>query len=127
MLLFVYGTLKRGGKYHAYLEEANLVAEHASAKGTLYDTELGYPAFSLAGNDDITGEVYDIPDVLWPALDFLEDCVGEESDLYEKKILTVQTENGSAEAVVYIARHQDLLKTKISSGNWEIAYALEKP
>jgi len=123
LLLFVYGTLKQGGKYHAYLEEANLVSEHASAKGSLYDTGLGYPAFSLAGSDDVVGEVYDIPDVLWPALDFLEDCVGDESDLYEKKTLTVQTENGTLEAVVYLARQQDLLKTKISSGNWEIVYA----
>lgn len=123
MLLFVYGTLKRGGKYHTYLEEANLVAEQATAKGALYDTGLGYPAFSLAGGGDVVGEVYDIPDVLWPALDFLEDCVGEESDLYGKKTLTVQTENGPVEAVVYMARQQDLLKTKISSGNWEIVYA----
>ncbi|MCJ1909087.1 gamma-glutamylcyclotransferase family protein [Planococcus ruber] len=123
MLLFVYGTLKQGGKYHAYLEEANLVAEHASAKGALYDTGLGYPALSLAENDEVAGEVYDIPDVLWPALDFLEDCVGEESDLYEKKAIAVQTENGTLEAVVYEAKQKDLLKTKISSGNWEIAYA----
>lgn len=123
MLLFVYGTLKRGGKYHAYLEEANLVVERALAKGELFDTGMGYPAFNLAGDDDISGEVYDIPDVLWPALDFLEDCVGEETDLYEKKTIPVQTADGILEAVVYVAKQNDLLKNKISSGSWEIEYA----
>lgn len=123
MLLFVYGTLKRGGKYHTYLEEASLAAEHATAKGELFDTGMGYPALSLAGNDDINGEVYDIPDVLWPALDFLEDCVGEETDLYEKKTIAVQTEGGIVEAIVYVAKQNGLLKDKIASGIWEIQYA----
>lgn len=41
MLLFVYGTLKTGGKYHFYLEEASLKAEWAIATGSLYDTGFG--------------------------------------------------------------------------------------
>lgn len=124
MLLFVYGTLKTGGKYHFYLEEASLKAEKAIAAGSLYDTGLGYPAMNLEGTDQIHGEVYDIPEVLWPALDFLEDCTGDEAtDLYEKSVIPVEVNGEVLEATVYLAKDKSLLKTKISSGNWEIAYA----
>lgn len=123
MLLFVYGTLKTGGKYHFYLEEASLKAEQAVAAGSLYDTGLGYPAMSLEGTDQIHGEVYEIPEVLWPALDFLEDCTGDEvTDLYEKSVIPVKVNGEVLEATVYLAKDKSLLKTKISSGNWDIAY-----
>lgn len=121
MLLFVYGTLKTGGKYHFYLEEASLKAERAIAKGSLYDTGLGYPSMSLEGNDKIHGEVYEIPEVLWPALDFLEDCTGDEiTDLYEKSEIPVEVNGETLKAVVYLAKDKSLLKTKISSGVWDI-------
>lgn len=123
MLLFVYGTLKTGGKYHSYLEEASLKAERATAAGTLYDTELGYPAMSLEGTGQIHGEVYDIPEVLWPALDFLEDCTGDEAtDLYEKSVIPVEVNGEMLEATVYLAKDKGLLKKKITSGIWEIVY-----
>lgn len=122
MLLFAYGTLKRGGKYHAYLEEATLTAERATAKGTLYDTKQGYPAMILSGTDEIQGEVYDIPDVLWPALDYLEDYSGEaETDLYDKLKILVRTEHGELEAVIYAAKDENLLKEKIENGCWNTA------
>lgn len=122
MLLFAYGTLKRGGKYHSYLEEASLVAEQATAKGTLYDTKLGYPAMILSGTDEIQGEVYAIPDVLWPALDYLEDYSGgAETDLYDKLKIQVQTEQGELESVIYVAKDENLLKEKIEDGCWNTA------
>ena len=122
MLLFVYGTLKTGGKYHSYLEEASLKAEQAIASGSLYDTGVGYPAMSLEGTDKIHGEVYEIPEVLWPALDFLEDCTGDEvTDLYEKSLIPVEVNGEVLEAIVYLAKDKSLLKEKISSGVWDIA------
>lgn len=122
MLLFAYGTLKRGGKYHSYLDEASLVAERATAKGTLYDTGLGYPALVLSGTDEIEGEVYEIPNVLWPALDYLEDYSGEiETDLYDKRVIQVQTNQGELETAVYIARDEKLMKEKIEDGCWNNA------
>ena len=121
MLLFVYGTLKTGGKYHFYLEEASLRAEQAIAAGSLYDTGLGYPAMSLEGTDKIHGEVYEIPEVLWPAIDFLEDCTGDEiTDLYEKSMISVDVSGEVLEATVYLAKDKSLLKEKISNGVWDV-------
>jgi gamma-glutamylcyclotransferase (GGCT)/AIG2-like uncharacterized protein YtfP len=41
--VFVYGTLKRGGRYHAYCRGGLMVAE-ARVEGVLYDLLEGYPA-----------------------------------------------------------------------------------
>lgn len=125
MLLFAYGTLKRGGKYHCYLEEAELVEEQATAKGILYDTGMGYPAMSLSANGQVEGEIYEIPDVLWPALDFLEDYSGNpETDLYDKVTITVETGSKSLEAIVYVAKDEKLLKEQIPAGTWDTAYSM---
>lgn len=125
MLLFAYGTLKRGGKYHDYLEEAELVEERAIAKGTLYDTGMGYPALVLSGTNPVEGEIYDIPDVLWPALDYLEDYSGNpEKDLYDKVTIQVESESNVYETIVYMAKDKKLLKKQIASGTWEIAHSV---
>lgn len=41
--VFVYGTLKRGGRYHAYCRGGQMIAE-ARMEGLLYDLPEGYPA-----------------------------------------------------------------------------------
>lgn len=121
MLLFVYGTLKRGGKYHDYLEEAELVAEHATAKGEIYDTGLGYPALDLNGKGEVQGEVYDIPEALWPAIDYLEDYSGEAAtDLFNKVEIEVEAGGKSLQTVVYVATTKDQLKEKVETGNWDV-------
>ena len=120
MLLFVYGTLKQGGKYHCYLEEAELVEEQATAQGILYDTGMGYPAMILSDSGQIEGEVYDIPDVLWPALDYLEDYSGNpETDMYDKVTIKVEVGSKSMETIVYIAKNEKLLTRQILTGTWD--------
>ncbi|ANU21839.1 gamma-glutamylcyclotransferase family protein [Planococcus donghaensis] len=125
MLLFVYGTLKQGGKYHCYLDEAELVEERATAKGSLYDTGLGYPAMVLSSDCQVEGEIYDIPDVLWPALDYLEDYSGNpETDLYDKKKISVEVNGKIVETFAYLAKDEQLLKKPIPAGKWEVRYSM---
>lgn len=126
MLLFAYGTLKRGGKYHCYLEEAELVEEQATAKGSIYDTGMGYPAMTLADSGgQVEGEIYKIPDVLWPALDYLEDYSSNpETDLYDKVTIEVEAGSKSLEAIVYIAKDEKLLKKQIYSGTWDSVHSI---
>ena len=125
MLLFAYGTLKQGGKYHCYLEEAELVEEQAIAKGILYDTGMGYPAMVSSDSEQVEGEIYEIPDVLWPALDYLEDYSGDpETDLYEKVTITVQAGNKTLETLVYLAKDEKLLKQQIPTGTWDVAHSV---
>ncbi len=125
MKLFVYGSLKRGGKYHTYLGEATLVAEHAIADGVLYDSGVGYPAAVLSEPGKITGEIYEIPDELWPALDDLEGYTGgAETDLFDKVTITVESYGEEVKAVVYVAKNPKLLKTKVAGGIWDASHIL---
>lgn len=121
MLLFVYGTLKRGGKYHDYLGEAALEAEYAVAKGDLYDTGLGYPAMDINGKGEVQGEIYDIPEALWPAIDYLEDYSGgAATDLFNKVKIEVKADGKVLQTVVYVATMKEQLKEKVESGNWDV-------
>lgn len=121
MLLFVYGTLKSGGKYHDYLGEAQLVAEHAVAKGEIYETGLGYPAMVLTETGEVKGEVYDIPEELWPAIDYLEGYTGGAStDLFDKLEIEVAAGSKMLKTVVYIAKNKTQLKEKVETGNWDV-------
>ncbi len=69
--LFVYGSLKAGGSAHHLLQRA-----FAEVEGVLNEVELtvhdGYPMLR-AGSTQVEGEVYRIPDFLWPALDDWEE------------------------------------------------------
>ena len=70
--LFVYGSLKADGSAHHLLQGA-----FAEIVGVLDLVELtvhdGYPMLR-SGSALVQGEVYRIPDSLWPALDAWEDA-----------------------------------------------------
>lgn len=72
--VFVYGTLKPGGRYYPDYCEGRVVAQvEAIAHGTLYDLPLGYPAMT-PGQGVVHGYVLTFynQDAL-TALDTLED------------------------------------------------------
>lgn len=59
MYVFVYGTLKPGGRYHqSFCQDKCLAAEAAKVKGTLYDLALDYPAMQEAIHPESEGWVY---------------------------------------------------------------------
>ncbi len=118
MNVFVYGTLKQGGMYHAYLKGAKLIEKDALASGTLYDTGFGYPAMTAGEDGTVAGEVYEVPDELWAGLDEVEDCTGSPDDLYEKITAEVKSPSGSHQAVIYVAKKENLLRQRIENGIW---------
>lgn len=95
MLLFLYGTLKRGGSNHGYLSGQRFVGEaRTEAKYKLYDLG-GYPGLVTVdtGGLSITGEIWEVDDEGLARLDELEDIEGGEY---------------CREAVTLLAPHQDL-------------------
>ena len=81
MLLFVYGTLRRGGGNHDKLAGARYVSSARTVAGYELVDMGGYPAVLEQGNDAIAGELYEVDDVLSRALDAFE----EVPSLYERK------------------------------------------
>jgi gamma-glutamylcyclotransferase (GGCT)/AIG2-like uncharacterized protein YtfP len=77
-LVFVYGTLKRGGGNHHFLAGQAFVDEARTARGyTLYDLS-GYPGMVRQDDDDtgVMGEVWSVDDECLARLDVLE-CTAE--------------------------------------------------
>ena len=73
-LVFVYGTLKRGGSNHSHLAGQTFVGEARTPPGfRLYELD-GYPGMiALTGDrDGVTGEVWSVDAVCLAQLDLLE-------------------------------------------------------
>jgi gamma-glutamylcyclotransferase (GGCT)/AIG2-like uncharacterized protein YtfP len=81
MLLFVYGTLRRGGTNHAQLQGARYVTMTCSAAHYELVDLGGYPALLEGGNQGVIGELYEVDAALTRALDEFEDV----PMLYERK------------------------------------------
>ena len=122
-LLFVYGTLRRGGSNDiARIAPAARWHGTARVRGLLCD--LGrYPALLLAADAGwVQGELYAVPADAWAALDALEEPVtprrpdGE----YFKTTTGVELPDGSAcEAWIYVANPAVLdLSRVIAHGDW---------
>jgi gamma-glutamylcyclotransferase (GGCT)/AIG2-like uncharacterized protein YtfP len=122
MKLFVYGTLCRGEKNHHLLYGAICIVERATINAKMYDTKRGYPAIELDLNSVVVGEVYEVSNDMWPALDELEGFTGNrEMDLYNKIKINVITEEGPIETFVYTVCDETMKSIHISSGDW-VAY-----
>lgn len=125
-LLFVYGTLRRGGSNDiARIAPTARFAGMARIRGRLYD--LGrYPALLLDATDTgagwVTGELYTIPDIEWPALDALEEPVTPQrpDGEYFKIITTVEADDGAPREVWTYAANPAVLQLdrEIVSGDW---------
>ena len=71
-LIFVYGTLRRGGTNHYMLAEANFLGRYETEpRYTMF--RLGqFPAVVARGDTPIAGEIYRISDPVFALLDELE-------------------------------------------------------
>lgn len=92
-LVFVYGTLKRGGSNHRQMDGAKFVAPaHTPAGWTLYD--LGeYPGLvAEAGAPGVSGELWEVDDARLAALDRFE---GVSTQLYARDTLRLAEPAGT--------------------------------
>jgi gamma-glutamylcyclotransferase (GGCT)/AIG2-like uncharacterized protein YtfP len=79
-LVFVYGSLKRGGTNHDLLRGATFEGERALEGLEMWDTGEGFPA-CVPGEGTVHGEVYTVDDATLMAVDRLEGV----PDLYERR------------------------------------------
>lgn len=78
-LIFVYGTLRKGGIYHDLIKDAALVRENYRLSGfKLYDFQHWYP-YMVKGKaqDFVIGELYHVDDFILQKLHVLEDIENE--------------------------------------------------
>jgi gamma-glutamylcyclotransferase (GGCT)/AIG2-like uncharacterized protein YtfP len=121
-LVFVYGSLRRGGAGAMSLRfpDSKFIAE-AKVGGSLYD--LGaYPGLLLSESDSlVTGEVYEVDDKLLNELDAFE-----ASSDYRRKQVEISLGTQRRMCWVYEPDPESYsLRTLIPSGDW-MEYAVAK-
>lgn len=111
MLLFVYGSLRRGQHHHAELRSARYL--RAARTEACYElVDLGpYPALLDGGSTVIVGELYEVDDALLARLDAFEEVPG----VYQRKRARI----ADVDATVYVM-HAALAHgaPRIASGDW---------
>lgn len=118
--VFVYGSLMSGLSNHIYMKRAGgvFIAED-TINATLHAYCPYFPAVTIS-DDEVKGEVYEIPNSGLKVLDRLEG----EGVLYKRVTLT--TLKGE-EVEVYVMEEEDCADAKmIVSGDWR-AYFAENP
>ena len=113
-LLFVYGTLQRGGQYHYFLERCAARFVSTGKLTTHYPLILAeYPCLldQPGKGYRVGGEIYEIhqPDD-WKALDHLEGYPHE----YTRRPEPVETQSGTLTAWTYFYQHPGRLDPSIS-------------
>jgi gamma-glutamylcyclotransferase (GGCT)/AIG2-like uncharacterized protein YtfP len=118
MLLFVYGTLRRGEPNHRELGRARFVAQARTAP--VYElVDLGsYPALLEGGETAVHGELYEVDESWVGHVDAFEEAPA----LYDRK--PVRLEGDAAHAYV-MRRDVAGPAPRIESGDWvrrDLAY-----
>jgi len=122
--VFVYGTLKVGGRFSKRFDSVRTSVKTGSIKGTLYD--LGsFPGVKLNTEEStIFGEVHTYTQAkdVEASLDRIEGYFGEDHphNLYNKKQVEVLTENGTETCMVYEFAKDVEKFTKVKEGIWKI-------
>jgi len=119
-LVFVYGTLRRGGRLHGYhMRAAEFVGRGRVYGFGMYD--LGsYPAAVPTTNatSTLVGEVYEVDAEGLAALDQVEGV----PRFYGRSTVTVVLDNGeTCDAEVYSMPRPPRDSTRVAGGDW-IAY-----
>lgn len=119
MLVFVYGTLRRGECSHHELGPARYVRDAITAPH--YElVDLGeYPALLEGGGDAVRGELYEVPETWLAHLDWFEDV----PTLYERKAVAVlgsSQESHESRALGYVMPREVAAQApRIESGDWQ--------
>lgn len=109
-LVFVYGTLRRGGTNHYMLETSEFLGSHQTeSRYTLF--RLGqFPAVVARGETSITGEVYRIEDDVLSLLDELE-CYPH---VFSRQLITTP----AGETWMYVYNRLVGTDLSVAHGDW---------
>ncbi|WP_010530748.1 gamma-glutamylcyclotransferase [Lentibacillus jeotgali] len=119
--VFVYGTLRCGGKNNYLLNDLQCICQQYFVEGSLFDSGYGYPIMKQNTSNRIWGELYDVSERQLAEIDQLEGYKENNADnLSERKVLPVYDDSGyQHDAFVYTAGNAlNHAFDWISSGDW---------
>jgi gamma-glutamylcyclotransferase (GGCT)/AIG2-like uncharacterized protein YtfP len=119
--VFVYGTLRRGGRNDINrLLPAPRYVGMGEVHGKLYHIDW-YPGLTLGGEEAVTvvGEVYEISAELEAVLDDIEEIVPGEQSEYFKRELAIEVAGRPLQCLVYEINPERVRgKQVIGHGDW---------
>ena len=122
--VFVYGTLKVGGRFAKKFDEVRLSTKTGTIQGTMFNINKSFPGLVLGSNTDITGEVhkYKRPEEVEKAMDMIEGFRGENDphNLYNKAEVEVETDEGVETCKVYVFARDTADFEEVVDGVWEL-------
>jgi gamma-glutamylcyclotransferase (GGCT)/AIG2-like uncharacterized protein YtfP len=124
--VFVYGTLRRGGRNDINrLSPVPHYVGMGEVKGVLYHMDR-YPGLTLGGEEAVTvvGEVYRIEQALEAVLDAIERIVPGESSEYFKREMQVEVAGRTLACLVYEINPARVRgRQAIGHGDWILFHA----
>lgn len=109
-IVFVYGSLRKGFGNHPLLERSKYLGEHFTEDEYTMYSMGAFPVVAEGGGSHIFGEVYEVDDNVFSALDRLEGY----PDFYNRK--QIRTEWGLAWMYYHVEAPAHL--PVVESGNW---------
>ncbi len=122
--IFVYGTLKIGGRFAKKFDKSRLSSKTGTIKGTMFSINNSFPGVVLQGGTTIIGEVHEYEESIEVerALDCLEGYHGRDDphNLYDKYNVEVNTDDGVEKCKVYIFARETKNFDEVTNGTWEL-------
>ena len=124
---FIYGTLKKGGRFADKFDDKRISVKSAIARGTMYSVAGGFPAVIFSPKDDeIFGEIHEYEDekAIQSAFDLIEGFTKKNytHNLYNRKIITVFDAAGNCEVCQTYEFNRPVVNLpKVKSGFWEVS------
>lgn len=116
-LVFVYGTLKRGGNNHGFLADQQFLGEALTPPGFRL-IDLGeYPGMvrSSADQSGVTGEVWSVTPIALAQLDALE---GTAEGLYRRELIALLPPFDGQPVEAYLYNRDVTGRPEIPGGIW---------
>lgn len=115
-LVFVYGTLMRGGRLHGVLTESRYCGNARLRGYTMFDLGWFPGIVRSGGHGEVHGEVYEVDDDTLANLDRIEGT----PHLYQRKAVKVLTRKGSKflQAQAYIFNGTPPEEDRVPGGWW---------
>ncbi|HSV45938.1 MAG TPA: gamma-glutamylcyclotransferase family protein [Ramlibacter sp.] len=121
--VFVYGTLRRGGRNDInLLKPPPLYVGMGEVRGSLYHIDW-YPGLTVGGDEAVTvvGEVYAIGPELEAVLDGIEGIQDGPGSEYAKREVEIDVQGYALKCLVYEINPERVRgKAKIGHGDWII-------
>ena len=123
--VFVYGTLKVGGKFAGRYDEFRKTVKKGTIKGKMFSVHNSFPGVLLNGEDTIHGEIHEYADPdgkVLSSLNRLEGFIteGNKNNLYNQRFVKVSTDEGEYECLMYEFNRPTDELSQVKTGVWKI-------